>query len=226
MSDLPSYGTAPELNNTAWLNVDAPLRLHELRGSVVLLEFWTFDCINCIRTIPYVQQWHETYSAQGLVVIGNHYPEFDYERDIQNVQAAVGRLGITYAVAQDNDAATWRAYNQRYWPTLYLIDKWGTIRYYHIGEGQYSQTEAAIQALLAEHYSPETPAVTPTPRRFLTPLEGLNVRTGAGTHYDLIGLISPNMVFVVLGEENGWYMINYNGRSGYVYGEYVIVGTQ
>lgn len=100
--------------------------------------------------IPSVREWHQKYASQGLVVIGNHFPEFSYERDLENLQAALQRLDIPYAVAQDNDGATWRAYNNRYWPTLYLIDKQGRIRYQHIGEGGYQEIEAAIQALLAE----------------------------------------------------------------------------
>ena len=99
-----------------------------------------------------MREWHNTYSDQGLVVIGNHYPEFSYEEDLDNLKSAIERLEIPYAVAQDNDRATWSAYNNRYWPTLYLIDKQGHFRYTHIGEGRYDETEAAIQALLAESY--------------------------------------------------------------------------
>lgn len=149
---LPDLGEAPELSNETWLNVDGPLRFSDLQGKVVLLHMWTFGCINCKRTIPYIQEWHETYADQGLVVIGNHYPEFDYERDLGRLAQAVNDLGITYAVAQDNERKTWGAYNNRYWPTLYLIDKAGHIRYIHIGEGRYAETESAIQALLAEPY--------------------------------------------------------------------------
>ncbi len=148
--ELPDLGPAPELTNQVWLNADGPLRLADLRGHVVLLDMWTFGCINCQRVIPYLREWHDTYSDQGLVVIGNHYPEFDYERDLENLKEALVRLEVTYPVAQDNDRATWGAYNNRYWPTLYLIDKAGHIRYTHIGEGRYAETEAAIQALLAE----------------------------------------------------------------------------
>lgn len=102
--------------------------------------------------IPSLREWHERYADQGLIVIGNHYPEFGYEADLGNLQQAITDLNIPYAVAQDNDRRTWSAYNNRYWPTLYVIDKWGDIRYVHIGEGQYAETEAAIQALLAEAY--------------------------------------------------------------------------
>jgi len=102
--------------------------------------------------IPSVREWHNTYGSQGLVVIGNHFPEFDYEGDLNNLKDAVARLNVPYAVAQDNDGQTWSAYNVRYWPTMVLIDKQGDIRYQHIGEGRYDETEAAIKALLAETY--------------------------------------------------------------------------
>lgn len=150
--ELPDLGPAPELENEVWLNTDRPLRLAELRGKVVLLDMWTFGCINCQRVIPYLRDWHEAYADQGLVVIGNHYPEFDYERDLENLKEALVRLEVPYPVAQDNDRETWSAYSNRYWPTLYLIDKAGHIRFTHIGEGRYAETEAAIQTLLAEAY--------------------------------------------------------------------------
>ncbi len=102
--------------------------------------------------IPSLREWHSQYKDQGLVVIGNHYPEFDYEAELANLKQAVARFEIDYAVAQDNDGATWRAYKNHYWPSLYLIDKRGHLRYVHIGEGAYTETEAAIQALLAENY--------------------------------------------------------------------------
>ena len=102
--------------------------------------------------IPSLREWHSKYADQGLVIIGNHFPEFDYETDLENLRSAVKRYDIQYPVAQDNDGRTWDAYNNMYWPTLYLIDKQGHIRYIHIGEGEYKQTQAAIQALLAEQY--------------------------------------------------------------------------
>jgi len=102
--------------------------------------------------IPSLREWHKTYNPQGLVVIGNHYPEFSYEEDLDNLKQAVEELEISYAVAQDNDGTTWKAYDSHYWPTLYLIDKQGHIRYRHVGEGDYEKTEAAIQALLSETY--------------------------------------------------------------------------
>lgn len=151
-ADLKDYGSAPELTNETWLNTDKTLRLADLRGKVVMLEMWTFGCINCQHVIPSLRDWNDRYADQGLVIIGNHFPEFGYEADLQNLKDAVARLDIQYAVAQDNDGKTWDAYGNRYWPTIYLIDKQGHIRYIHIGEGAYKQTEAALQALLAEQY--------------------------------------------------------------------------
>jgi len=149
---LPSLGTAPELLNDIWLNTDRPLRLSDLRGNVVLLDMWTFGCINCQRVVPHLRDWHDRYTDAGLVVIGNHYPEFKHEHDLDNLREALTQLEIHYPVAQDNDRATWSAYQTRFWPTLFLIDKRGQIRYTHIGEGRYTETESAIQSLLAEKY--------------------------------------------------------------------------
>ena len=143
-----------------------PAATAALRGSVVLLEFWTFDCINCIHTLPHVEQWYQDYRDQGLVVLGIHYPEFGYEHDLQNVLAATQRLNVTYPVGIDNDGATWNAYNQRYWPTLYLIDKQGQIRYLRIGEGNYEATEAAHSSA-ARRGRPPAPARQNPPPRWL-----------------------------------------------------------
>lgn len=152
VASLPDLGPAPELTNDTWLNVDAPLRIADLQGKVVLVEMWTFGCINCKNVMPSLKDWHSKYADQGLVIIGNHYPEFSYEEDLDNLKNAVAEYGLEYPVAQDNDGKTWRAYKNRYWPTLYLIDKQGHIRYVHIGEGRYKETEENIQALLAEEY--------------------------------------------------------------------------
>lgn len=149
---LPDLGPAPELTNTIWLNTPSPLRLADLRGKVVGLEMWTFDCINCQRVIPWLKNWYAAYKDQGFVLIGNHFPEFGFERDLGNLQQAVAQQGIEYPVAQDNNGATWDAYQNQYWPSLYLIDKRGHIRYVHIGEGAYAETEQNIQTLLAEAY--------------------------------------------------------------------------
>jgi thiol-disulfide isomerase/thioredoxin len=153
VASLPDLGPAPELTNDTWLNVDSPLRIADLQGKVVIVEMWTFGCINCKNVIPSLKEWHSKYADQGLVIIGNHYPEFSHERDLENVRSAVADYGIEYAVAQDNDGATWRAYKNHYWPALYLIDKQGHIRYVHFGEGRYSETENNIKALLAEAYT-------------------------------------------------------------------------
>ena len=149
---LPDLGPAPELTNEIWLNVDSPLRLADLRGNVVIVEMWTFGCINCQNVMPSLKEWHGKYKDQGLVIIGNHFPEFSYEADLANLKDAVARNDIQYPVAQDNDGATWRAYRNHYWPALYLIDKQGHIRYIHIGEGRYKETEENIKALLEETY--------------------------------------------------------------------------
>jgi thiol-disulfide isomerase/thioredoxin len=151
-ASLPDLGPAPELTNDIWLNVDAPLRLADLRGKVVILEMWTFGCINCQNVMPSLKEWHSKYKDAGLVIIGNHFPEFSYEKDLTNLQDAITRFEIEYAVAQDNNGATWRAYKNHYWPTLYLIDKQGHVRYVHIGEGRYQETEENIKALLEEEF--------------------------------------------------------------------------
>ena len=151
-ASLPELGPAPELTNDIWLNVDSPLRLADLRGKVVIVEMWTFGCINCQHVIPSLKEWHSKYKDQGLVIIGNHYPEFSYEADLENLKKAVAANDIQYAVAQDNDGETWQAYRNQYWPALYLIDKRGHIRFVHIGEGRYQETEENIQALLEETY--------------------------------------------------------------------------
>ncbi len=140
---------APELLNETWLNAQ-PLHLADLKGKVVMVEFWTYGCYNCRNVEPYVKQWHKKFAPQGFVVVGVHSPEFDNERDIENVKRYVREHAITYPVAIDNDFATWKSYNNRYWPAMYLIDKQGVIRYVHVGEGEYATTEQKIQALLAE----------------------------------------------------------------------------
>jgi thiol-disulfide isomerase/thioredoxin len=146
---LPDLGAAPEFTGIErWLNADA-LTLAGLRGRVVLIDFWTFACINCQRTMPHVNRWAERYTAQGLTVVGVHTPEFPFERAADNVAAAIKRLGIRHAVAQDNRYATWKAYANRYWPAHYLVDAQGRIRYRHYGEGEYERTENVIRALLA-----------------------------------------------------------------------------
>jgi thiol-disulfide isomerase/thioredoxin len=131
-------------------NNSSPLTLSSLKGKVVLVDFWTYSCINCIRTIPYLNEWNQKYADKGLVIVGVHSPEFEFEKNYDNVKAAVQRLGITYPVILDSNHGTWNAYGNQYWPRHYLIDSQGYIRDNHIGEGGYDQTEKAIQLLLAE----------------------------------------------------------------------------
>lgn len=144
------FRLAPELAQiSGYVNTD-PVTLADLKGKVVLVDFWTYSCINCIRTIPYLNAWHEKYAADGLVIVGVHTPEFQFEKDYNNVKAAVEKFEIKYPVVQDNDKGTWNAYENRYWPRKYLIDNEGYIRYDHIGEGEYAETEKVIQSLLSE----------------------------------------------------------------------------
>jgi len=130
-----------------WLN-SPPLTNADLKGHVVLVQFWTFACINCQRTLPYVTRWHRQYEVKGLKVIGVHTPEFSYEREVNNIKQAMKKHQITYPVAVDNDYATWNAYKNQYWPHLFLADRQGVLRYDHIGEGAYDTTEHTIQQLL------------------------------------------------------------------------------
>ena len=147
---LPIEGAMPSLDGAvAWLN-SPPLTREALRGKVVVVDFWTYSCVNCLRTLPYVRAWYDKYKDQGLVVIGVHAPEFAFEKDIDNVRRAVKDLGVDYPVAIDNDYAIWRAFDNRYWPAHYFVDAEGRIRYHHFGEGDYAESEAVIQKLLAE----------------------------------------------------------------------------
>jgi cytochrome c biogenesis protein CcdA/thiol-disulfide isomerase/thioredoxin len=148
--DLPIEGALPPLAGaTGWLN-SPPLTQEMLKGKVALIDFWTYSCINCLRAIPYVRAWSEKYKDQGLVVIGVHAPEFAFEKSIKNVRAAVADLKIDYPMAIDNDYAIWRAFGNQYWPAHYFIDAQGRIRHHHFGEGDYAESERAIQQLLAE----------------------------------------------------------------------------
>lgn len=140
---------APEITSPTWLNAE-PAKLENLRGKVVMVEFWTFGCWNCRNIEPYVKEWHEKYAKHGLVVIAVHSPEFKYEYDVEKVKDHIREHRIPYAVPIDNEFRNWRQYRNRYWPTLYLIDKRGMIRYSRIGEGGYDETERTIQQLLAE----------------------------------------------------------------------------
>jgi cytochrome c biogenesis protein CcdA/thiol-disulfide isomerase/thioredoxin len=177
---LPVLARAPEIRDTQrWFNTagNRPLSLRSLRGRVVLIDFWTYSCINCIRTLPQLKAWDRRYRSAGLTIIGVHAPEFPFERDAGNVERAIGRNELRYPVAQDNDFATWTAYGNQYWPAKYLIDARGRVRYTHFGEGDYDVTERAIRELLEEagrerigrHASArvETPLPGATPESYL-----------------------------------------------------------
>jgi thiol-disulfide isomerase/thioredoxin len=148
--DKTRLKAAPELAKISGYINSKPFTLADLRGKVVLVDFWTYSCINCIRTIPYLNSWYEKYADDGLVIVGVHTPEFEFEKDHNNVKAAVERFDIKYPVVQDNEKQTWNAFENRYWPRKYLIDSEGYIRYDHIGEGSYTETEKVIQSLLTE----------------------------------------------------------------------------
>ena len=150
-SSLPVLFNAPEISGLShWINSEKINSMRELRGKVVLLDFWTYSCFNCINTFPYVQAWHKKYAKEGLVVLGIHAPEFSFERKLDNVKQAVKKHGLTFPIALDNGFKLWRAYRNRYWPAFYLIDKNGVVRYTHFGEGRYRETEAAIVSLLKQ----------------------------------------------------------------------------
>jgi cytochrome c biogenesis protein CcdA/thiol-disulfide isomerase/thioredoxin len=179
---LPVEGALPSLAGaTAWLN-GPPLEAATLRGKVVLVDFWTYSCINCLRTLPYVRQWAERYRDHGLVVIGVHAPEFAFERDRDNVERATKELGITYPVAIDNDYAIWRGFDNHYWPAHYFIDAQGRIRAHHFGEGDYANSEQIIRQLLRE-------AGNPLPGDAPTMMAG--AQEGVALQADMDNLLSP-----------------------------------
>ncbi|PIN73928.1 thiol-disulfide isomerase [Candidatus Woesearchaeota archaeon CG10_big_fil_rev_8_21_14_0_10_45_16] len=158
------FPLSPELTGiTGYINADEGIHIRDFQGKVVLVDFWTYSCINCIRTLPYLTAWDAKYKDKGLVIIGVHAPEFEFEKDTDNVRMAMGKYGIEYRVVQDNNKQTWRAFQNRFWPRKYLIDSEGYIRYDHIGEGGYEETERKIQELLAE--------ITDMPEEDITVLE-------------------------------------------------------
>ena len=151
---------APEISGGQWIN-SAPLTLKELRGRVVLIEFWTFACYNCRNTLPTIKMWDSRYRDKGLTIIGVHTPELDIERNLDSLRREIAALEIKYPVVTDNDYATWKAYKVEAWPTLFVLDKQGHVRWTHVGEGAYAQTEEVIEKLLAEK---ETGEVTKKPQ--------------------------------------------------------------
>ncbi|MGH7203608.1 MAG: cytochrome c biogenesis protein DipZ [Candidatus Levyibacteriota bacterium] len=172
---------APEFTGiNKWLNPnDKPLTIKSLRGKVVLIDFWTYTCINCIRTLPHVTSWYDKYHDQGFVVIGVHTPEFDFEHQTSNVENAIKQYNIHYPVAQDNDYATWNAYSNQYWPAEYLIDAQGNIRRTHFGEGEYDQMEEAIQTLLKQDGKKVTSKIDTMPDQ--TPETNISPETYLGS---------------------------------------------
>ncbi len=172
-STLQDYGIAPEFAGlNGWLN-SKPLTVAGLRGKVVLIDFWTYSCINCLRTLPYITSWDERYRASGLTIVGVHTPEFAFERVRSNVRENAEELGVEYPIALDNDFGTWNAWHNQYWPAKYLIDRNGHVRYYHFGEGDYNESENAIRELLAERTDADLPApaalADESPRGLVTP---------------------------------------------------------
>ena len=150
VSKLPNLGRAPNFQGVeGWIN-SGPLNISQLAGEVVLVDFWTYSCINCIRTIPYLNALYSRYGGDGLVVVGVHTPEFQFEKNYTNVLAAVRSFGINYPVALDSNAVTWNAYGNHYWPADYLVDKNGEVRHVHLGEGDYNGTESVIRGLLLD----------------------------------------------------------------------------
>ena len=197
INNLPVHQPAPAIRAEGWIN-SAPLDAAAVAGKVVVYDFWTYSCINCVRTFPYVRSWFDRYRADGLIVIGIHSPEFDFEKNHANVQRAVRNLGVTWPVALDDKMAIWSAFGNNSWPADYIADRSDRIRYYHAGEGDYAQTEDVIRALLA--VAPGSPrAAGPggrggpasaggadiTPETYLGTLRGATGATdGPGTYPD------------------------------------------
>jgi cytochrome c biogenesis protein CcdA/thiol-disulfide isomerase/thioredoxin len=205
---LQDYGRAPDFQGIShWLN-SQPLTLASLRGKVVLIDFWTYSCVNCIRTLPYVKRWYETYRGAGLVVVGVHTPEFAFEHVPGNVEKAVRSFGIDYPVALDSDYSTWTAWGNRYWPAEYYVDRQGHVRYAHFGEGDYGETEKVIRTLLAEKNLPapvsgsindQTPTEALTPETYLgtdrlSSLVGSPVVEGREATYEIPNVVPQNAV--------------------------------
>ena len=197
-----TYPRAPELSGIdSWINSE-PLTMGSLKGKVVLVDFWTYSCINCLRTLPYLNSWNEKYKNDGLVIIGVHTPEFAFEKINSNVLMAVKKYGIGYPVALDNNYGTWDAYGNQYWPRKYLIDKNGYIRYDHIGEGGYDETEMQIQQLLSEtgvhvnytlsNITDETPTTQNTQELYLGYTYALERAQNIGNNLGLIPDIEKN----------------------------------
>ena len=179
---LSDIGTAPEFTDTEdWFNTpgDRPLTMKGLRGKVVLIDFWTYSCINCIRTLPYLNAWYQRYRKDGLVIVGVHTPEFPFEREASNVEEAIETDGIEYPVVQDNEMGTWNAYENLYWPAEYFVDAKGQVRYAHFGEGEYGEKEEVIRELLAE--------AGHAPGKARTDAHGIKAESGVTTPESYLG---------------------------------------
>jgi len=202
LSGLKDYGPAPDFRGIqAWLNTpgDRSLTLAKLHGKVVLVDFWTYSCINCLRTLPYLESWYRTYAKDGFVIVGVHTPEFAFEHEVGNVRQATHEYGVRYPVAIDNQYGTWNAFGNQYWPAEYLIDARGHVREAKFGEGEYSKTENAIRSLLAErdaslpkplHLADHTPTYAATPESYLGSdrldrYEGSPIKQGRMARYTL-----------------------------------------
>ena len=179
---LDDIGTAPEFTDTEdWFNTpgDRPLTMKGLRGKVVLIDFWTYSCINCIRTLPYLNAWNKRYAKDGLVIVGVHSPEFPFEKEAANVEEAIKTDGIEYPVVQDNELGTWNAYENLYWPAEYFVDAKGQVRYAHFGEGEYEEKEQVIRELLTEAGHP--------PGKELSGAQGMEAEPGVSTPESYLG---------------------------------------
>jgi thiol-disulfide isomerase/thioredoxin len=184
--DKSQFKQAPDLAKISGYINSEPFTLADLKGKVVLVDFWTYSCINCIRTIPYLNAWYEKYADAGLVIVGVHTPEFEFEKNYDNVKAAVDKFGIKYPVVQDNDRGTWQAYENRYWPRKYIVDDEGYIRYDHIGEGSYAETEKVIQSLLAERAASTGSTIT---------IDGTVVKPEGAQSVDFYSIKTPELYF-------------------------------
>jgi thiol-disulfide isomerase/thioredoxin len=215
---LPNMGRAPEFRGLTWLqgpdgSPAVPVTMAGLRGKPVLVHFWTYSCINCERAVPHVQAWHRKYAASGLRVIGIHAPEYAFEKDAANVLAAAKRMGLTYAIAQDNGFATWGAYGNRYWPAAYFIDADGNVRFQHFGEGAYAECETVIRSLLGLGDEDGAPArlAAESPNTGMTPETYLGFERS-----DYLG--SPESVRLNVTQR-------FTAPSSYAAGLYYLVGT-
>ncbi len=203
-NELPKIAAAPEIIGIAdWIN-SPPLTLQSLRGKVVLIDFWTYSCINCIRTLPYLKDWYNKYKDLGLVIIGVHTPEFEFEKNASNVNDAVKRFGILYPVAMDNSYGTWQNYSNQYWPAHYLIDQSGILRQFHFGEGGYLETENAIRSLLGKNPlkmeepvaggRPITPETYLGDARGSSYASGIDLKPGQTADYTYSGPLGDDLV--------------------------------